>query len=129
MSFIQKEFTTPLPLPTGDTSQGNGPWKLLSPGIWELHLNGSDERKSVFQWWEPNTETSPERISHSFIEEVCFLKGGLEDLYLSESWGVGAYAFRLPGMLHGPYKASKDGCLMFVKISPAVDNNLKVGMT
>ncbi|KAJ6013387.1 hypothetical protein N7540_007978 [Penicillium herquei] len=126
MPFIQKEFTTLPPLPTGDTTQENIPWALLSPGIWELHLNGSNEQKSVLQWWEPDTETSSERISHSYIEEVCFLKGGLEDLYLSEAWGVGAYAYRLPGMLHGPYKASKDGCLMFVKVLP--DDGNKDGM-
>lgn len=117
MPFIQKEFTTPPALPN-PTQSSNSPWTRLGPGIWEQVLNGEKDHKSVLQWWEPNTETTNERISHSFIEEVCFLRGGLEDLYLGQAWGVGAYAYRLPGMLHGPYRASGEGCLMFVKVLP-----------
>lgn len=82
-------------------------------------LNGSGEDNSTLQWWEPHVTTDPSRIiTHTFTEEVCFLQGGLEDLRLGQSWGVGAYAYRKPGMEHGPYRASEEGCLMFVKVSP-----------
>ncbi|KAJ5903942.1 hypothetical protein N7504_006325 [Penicillium tannophilum] len=118
MSFIQKEFTTPPPLPQSGTPHSSTPWEPVGSGIWELLLNGNTEHKSVLQWWEPNTTTTKEPITHTFIEEVCFLQGGLEDLSLNQAWGVGAYAYRQPGMLHGPYRASSDGCLMFVKAIP-----------
>lgn len=116
---MQKEFTTPPPLPESGTPHSSTPWKPVGPGIWELLLNGDTKNKSVLQWWEPNTATTNEPITHTFIEEVCFLQGGLEDLSLDQSWGVGAYAYRSPGMLHGPYRASNEGCLMFVKVIPA----------
>ncbi|KAJ5908955.1 hypothetical protein N7495_001637 [Penicillium taxi] len=122
MSFQQKEFTSlPPPPPPGTTSDLSVayPWRSVCPGIWELILNGSDEHKSTLQWWEPHFTTDTDQIiTHTFIEEVCFLKGGLEDLSLGQSWGVGAYAYRKPGMEHGPYRASADGCLMFVKVTP-----------
>ena len=47
---------------------------------------------------------------------MIFLEGGLEDLTLSQAWGKGAYAYRYPGMKHGPYRALEGGCLQFVKI-------------
>ncbi|KAJ5915554.1 hypothetical protein N7466_011487 [Penicillium verhagenii] len=118
MTFFQKEFTTPPPLPQPGTPHSSTPWNPIGPGIWELALNGGAEHKSVLQWWEPNTMTANQPITHTFIEEVCFLQGGLEDLSLDRAWGVGAYAYRLPGMLHGPYRASGEGCLMFVKVFP-----------
>jgi len=122
MAFHQKEFTTPPPLPAPGTpanSEDVKPWYSVAKGIWELCLNGEGENKAVLQWWEPNTTTPNNPITHTFIEEVCFLQGRLEDLSLEQSWGVGAYAYRLPGMKHGPYKASEEGCLMFVKTAPA----------
>lgn len=122
MSFAQKEFTTPPQLPSPGTPANSSsvhPWYTVGPGIWELLLNGSQEHKAVLQWWEPNITTADAPITHTYIEEVCFVKGGLEDLTLKQAWGVGAYAYRKPGMLHGPYKASEEGCLMFVKVIPA----------
>ncbi|KAJ5217824.1 uncharacterized protein N7469_011449 [Penicillium citrinum] len=117
MTFHQKEFTTPPPLPAPGTpanSEDVKPWYSVAKGIWELCLNGEGENKAVLQWWEPNTTTPNNPITHTFIEE-----GRLEDLSLEQSWGVGAYAYRLPDMKHGPYKASEEGCLMFVKTAPA----------
>ena len=121
MAFEQKEFRTPLPHPVPGTPKDSPlaqPWTSVGTGIWELCLNGDSEHKSVLQWWEPNTTTPNKPITHTFVEEVCFLEGALEDLTLRQSWGVGAYAYRKPGMEHGPYRASADGCLMFVKVVP-----------
>lgn len=122
MPFQQKEFTTPPPIPAPGTPRDSAsaqPWYSVGAGIWELLLNGDPDHKAVLQWWEPNTTTSNQPITHTFIEEVCFLRGGLEDLTLQQAWGIGAYAYRKPGMEHGPYRASEEGCLMFVKVVPA----------
>lgn len=122
MPFVQKEFTTPPPLPAPGIpldSASAKPWYSVAPGVWELLLNGDADHKAVLQWWEPNATTANTPITHPYIEEVCFLKGAQADLTLGESWGVGAYAYRNPGMEHGPYVASEEGCLMFVKVVPA----------
>ncbi|KAJ5166731.1 uncharacterized protein N7482_005512 [Penicillium canariense] len=121
MPFEQKEFSPAPPLPHPGTpidSPAAKPWYSVGTGIWELLLNGDAEHKAVLQWWEPNVTTAPGPITHSFTEEVCFLQGGLEDLTLQRAWTVGAYAYRKPGMKHGPYRALGEGCLMFVKVVP-----------
>ena len=122
MPIHEKEFSTPPPHPPVGTpadSPSALPWYSIAPGVWEFLLNGDGQHKSVLQWWEPNTTSAQtEPITHTYIEEVCTLRGGLEDLSLGESWGMGSYAYREPGMKHGPYRATKDGCLQFVKVVP-----------
>lgn len=122
MSFSQKEFTTPPPHPAVGTPPGSKsalPWYSIAPGVWEFLLNGNTQEKAVLQWWEPNAiSQQSEQITHTYVEEVCTLRGGLEDLSLGQSWGIGAYAYRHPGMKHGPYMATNEGCLQFVKIIP-----------
>lgn len=124
MPFQQKEFSTPPPFPSIGTtpdSRITQPWYSIAPGIWEQLLNGEAEHKSVLQWWEPRTvSVQLEPITHTYVEEVCLIQGGLEDLSLRQAWGAGAYAYRQPGMKHGPYRASAEGCLMFVKVVPPV---------
>ncbi|OAA68544.1 RmlC-like jelly roll fold protein [Niveomyces insectorum RCEF 264] len=126
MSLIQKEFFTRPPHPPIGASpvpkSQENQWYTIGPGIWELVLNGEadSDNKSVLQWYEPNTTSvTDEIITHTYIEEVCFIEGGLSDVTLGEGWGPGSYAYRLPGMKHGPYKASPQGCLQFVKLVPA----------
>ena len=46
------------------------------------------------------------------------MDGGLEDTTTRRMYGKGGYAYRKPGMRHGPYKAGKEGCLQFVRIVP-----------
>lgn len=118
----QKEFTQPTPIPqpnysSSQDSDSSKPWVLLSPGIWELHLNGfSPTEKSVLQYWEPGaTSPTKEVITHEYVEEVVFIDGSMRDVTLGEEWGKGAYAYRFFGMRHGPYVAGKDGCYQFVK--------------
>ncbi|CAK7213018.1 hypothetical protein SBRCBS47491_001660 [Sporothrix bragantina] len=138
MAFVQQEFKTraehppigaaPVSLAEATAASPTGlpqQWYSIGPGIWELQLNGAPDSdyKSVLQWYEPNT-TSVDPcaiITHTYIEEVCYLQGGLTDVTLGQGWGPGAYAYRLPGMKHGPYKSSPEGCLQFVKLVP-VDN-------
>lgn len=122
MPIHQKEFSTPPahpPVGTPKDSPSALPWYSIAPGVWEFLLNGDGEHKAVLQWWEPNTVSAQtEPITHTYTEEVCTLRGGLEDLSLGHSWGIGAYAYREPGMEHGPYRAMKEGCLQFVKVVP-----------
>lgn len=106
------------------------PWIPLAPGIWELHLNGGPlptgsessltEERSVIQYYEPGTQSAMMQvITHDYIEEVIFMRGGLRDVTLGKEWGIGAYAYRLPGMEHGPYIANKEtGVLQFIKCIP-----------
>ncbi|KIW23399.1 uncharacterized protein PV07_11600 [Cladophialophora immunda] len=125
MPLEQKEFSLPPPHPPPGTPvdpDAVRPWHSIGPGIWELLLNGSrdSEEKSVLQWYEPNAVSVTDgAITHPYVEEVCLLQGGLEDLTLRQAWSTGAYAYRYPGMEHGPYKASPTGCLMFVKLLSA----------
>lgn len=127
MPLDQKEFQDVVPHPKIGTpidSPDAHPWYSIGPGIWELLLNGDQrsENKSVLQWYDPGTKSiQNEAIVHTYYEEVCFIRGGLKDITLGQEWGMGAYAYRRPGMKHGPYVASAEGCLQFVKIMAAVE--------
>jgi hypothetical protein len=73
----------------------------------------------VLQWYEPGSKSVTDKvITHPYVEEVVFLEGGLRDVTLGVEWGQGAYAYRLPGMRHGPYVAGDSGCYQFVKMVP-----------
>ena len=68
---------------------------------------------------------------HDFVEEIFILEGDLRDLKGRKSgtgdivngeegdvWTKGSYAYRKPGMNHGPF-GSENGCLMFIVAIPA----------
>lgn len=99
----QKEFTQPLPISLPNISSQDPssaePWILLSPGTWELHLNGpSSSQKSILEFWEPGAVSpTKEVITHEYIEEVDFIQGSLRDLTLGEEWEKGAYAYVMLG--------------------------------
>jgi anti-sigma factor ChrR (cupin superfamily) len=120
----QKEFSSPGPHPLPDVNRPvpSSPWYAIGPGIWELLLNGEadSDHKSVLQWYQPGAVSVTDQIiTHTYVEEVVFLEGGLEDVTLQQAWSKGAYAYRHPGMRHGPYRAPRDkGCLQFVKLVP-----------
>lgn len=70
----------------------------------------------MLQWYESNaTSATDEVITHTYIEEVCFLDGSMMDVTLGEEWGKGAYAYRLPGTKHDLYKAGGKGVVHFAK--------------
>ncbi|KAF9074368.1 hypothetical protein BDP27DRAFT_1316957 [Rhodocollybia butyracea] len=123
MSFSQKEFSSMPPRPKQGASATEAyPWHSIAPGIWEHQLNFSNPgESSVVQWFEPNAKSpSNDVITHDYIEEVILIEGSLRDLTLEQEWGPGAYAYRLPGMPHGPYQAGIHGCLEFVRCVPVV---------
>ncbi|KAI9714313.1 MAG: hypothetical protein M1820_000274 [Bogoriella megaspora] len=117
----QYEFHSPL-------SVAGRKWTLLEPGIFELVLNYDENtgRRSSLQRWGPGARNAMNSL-HDYFEEVILLEGDLrvvpgesagspsagevqED---SGFWGTGAYAFRKPGMVHGPFESQR-GCLMFL---------------
>ncbi|KAF2237661.1 hypothetical protein EV356DRAFT_382563 [Viridothelium virens] len=113
----QYEFHTPLPTSTR-------PWQSLEPGIDELILNHDPTtgRRTTLQRWQPGARNAATSL-HDYFEEVILLEGDLRVVPgkgtaegqpgETEVWGKGAYAFRRPGMVHGPF-ASEAGCLMFI---------------
>lgn len=63
--------------------------------------------------WDPGLNTSAAGpVAHEYFEEVLVLSGSLHDLRLNQTFRVGYYACRPPGMLHGPWE-SAEGCIMF----------------
>ncbi len=63
--------------------------------------------------FEPGTDTTSQGVQrHDFWEEVLIYSGYLHDLTLDQSFGVGQYACRPPGMAHGPWQ-TPDGCVTF----------------
>lgn len=73
--------------------------------------------------FEPGTDTSPNGVlTHDVWEEVWILEGFLYDIPLDETFGVGMFACRPPGMEHGPWKAP-EGCLTFEVRYPDPDSS------
>jgi hypothetical protein len=63
--------------------------------------------------------TPSRAFSHDYVEEIYLAEGDLTDTRLGRGWEKGAYAYRKPGMEHGPFKSEK-GCLMFIVCIPVV---------
>ncbi|KAF2121219.1 hypothetical protein BDV96DRAFT_206508 [Lophiotrema nucula] len=107
-------------------------WNQLELGITQLTLNhdASTGRGTYLQRWEPNTSNQIQNFVHDYIEEIFIIEGDFRDLKGRRSgsgelikgqdgdlWTKGSYAYRKPGMEHGPFK-SEDGCLMFIVCTP-----------
>lgn len=96
-------------------------WATVEPGITQMTLNEDPTtgRKTILQRWEPNTENTKENYVHDYVEEIFLVEGDLRDVKRSPGvvWEKGAYAYRKPGMDHGPF-ASYKGCLMYVVCIP-----------
>ncbi|KAK1218087.1 hypothetical protein PQX77_019245 [Marasmius sp. AFHP31] len=112
-------------------------WVTLEPGITQLTLNFNPKtgRGTYLQKWEPKTSNQIQNFVHDYIEEIFIVEGDLRDLKgrksgtgelagdgqvdegKGERWGKGSYAYRKPGMEHGPFR-SEGGCLMFIVVIP-----------
>lgn len=97
------------------------PWLPLEPGIDELVLNHDPAtgRRTTLQRWQPNTKNVKQNFIHDYVEEIYIVEGDFRDTKRSPEviWEKGAYAYRKPGMEHGPFE-SKFGCLMFIVCGP-----------
>lgn len=94
-------------------------WREVEPGIHEMTLNldPSTGRRSLLQRWQPGAANVKQLFVHPYVEEIFLVEGDLTDTRLRQSWGKGAYAYRLPGMEHGPFRSEK-GCLMLITCTP-----------
>jgi ketosteroid isomerase-like protein len=107
-------------------------WKTLEPGISQMTLNSDPTtgRATYLQRWDPQTSNQIQNFVHDYIEEIVIVEGDLRDLKGRKSgtgeivkgeegevWTKGAYAYRKPGMEHGPFR-SEGGCLMFIVVVP-----------
>jgi len=89
------------------------PWQKIGEGLYEKILS-KDEQTGAYTRllkFEAGLETT-ERLVHDFYEEVYVVKGMLIDKTLKKNFTEGMYAFRNPGMAHGPY-AIPNGCITF----------------
>jgi uncharacterized RmlC-like cupin family protein len=65
----------------------------------------------------PNYLSGTNQITHDYWEQVYILEGEVEDLSLKTVFRTGDFAFRPPGMKHGPYAVSQNtSCKMLVII-------------
>jgi len=82
-----------------------------------LVMNDVGSEKIYLYWMAPGATTAIQK--HSTSEEVVIVKGSLywlnEDKSIQRKLIVGDYIDRKPGINHGPFKAGKDGCLMYVR--------------
>ncbi|KAF1844938.1 uncharacterized protein K460DRAFT_365874 [Cucurbitaria berberidis CBS 394.84] len=108
-------------------------WEPLEPGISQMTLNKdpSTGRATYLQKWQPNTENQIQNFVHDYIEEIFIVEGDFRDLKGRQNgsgiiqegkegdvWTKGSYAYRKPGMEHGPFR-SEGGCLMFIVCIPS----------
>ncbi|PRY40759.1 cupin domain-containing protein [Umezawaea tangerina] len=90
------------------------PWAESGvPGVRERVLSAADEvvLTRVARWAAGVDTSEAGVIRHEYVEEVYLLEGDLTDLTSGETYGVGHYACRPPGMPHGPYRTVA-GCTM-----------------
>lgn len=73
-------------------------------------------QRTLLQRHEPGTLDAKESL-HDYIEEIFIVEGDLGDKRTGEMYGKGYYAYRKPGMVHGPFY-SEGGCLMFITCTP-----------
>jgi hypothetical protein len=102
-------------------------WVEVEPSIHEMTLNASTStsRRTLLQRWAPNTHNVCQDFVHDYIEEIFIIDGQLacdddpDRGVVGGQWDQGAYAYRKPGMHHGPFRSGSDGCLMFITCTPA----------
>lgn len=95
-----------------------------------LNRDPTTGRATYLQKWEPQTSNEIQNFVHDYVEEIMIVEGDLRDLkgrksgsgevvegQEGEVWRKGSYAYRKPGMAHGPFRSEK-GCLMFIVVIP-----------
>lgn len=101
-------------------SHPNANWETIDTGVTQLLLNHDPTtgRRTILQRWEPGAANAQSHsFVHDYVEEIYMAEGDLYDTVLRQRWTAGAYAYRKPGMEHGPFESEK-GCLMFVVCIP-----------
>ena len=88
-------------------------WRRISVKVSEKILSRDSETGAYTRLlhFDAGGETS-DVLTHDFYEEVYILEGSITDKRLGRTFSQGMYAYRTPGMKHGPWVAT-DGCLTF----------------
>jgi hypothetical protein len=94
-----------------------GSWTPIEgvAGLSELVLTRDEDTGSYTRLlkFEPGADTRLQGVQkHDFYEEVLIYKGAIHDVTLGQTFSAGQYAYRLPGMVHGPWVAP-EGCITF----------------
>ncbi|KAI1501937.1 hypothetical protein F5X99DRAFT_408556 [Biscogniauxia marginata] len=76
-----------------------------------------------WRWQAGAANAQQHAFAHDYVEEI-FIEGDLADVRRGGRWEAGAYAYRKPGMEHGPF-CSEKGCLMFIVILPVEEGTEK----
>jgi len=87
------------------------PWTKIHEGIFERVLSRDEETKAYTRLVKFDAgSTLRDILVHDFYEEFIVLDGSLVDETLKKTFTSGMYAFRGPGLKHGPFN-SPEGCL------------------
>lgn len=106
MPTNDREFFDPM-------AAGDIPWKPVPEypeGARQKVLYEDESRSSRLLQVDANVNTETVAV-HDYYEEVFILEGALIDRTLGETFTAGMYAYRTPGMEHGPYEYP-ERCLM-----------------
>lgn len=106
MQTDDREFFDPL-------SDDEIPWEPVPgypDGARQKILSREDSRSC--RLLQVDADVSTETVAvHEYYEEIFILEGKLIDRTLEETFTAGMYAYRTPGMEHGPYEYP-ERCLM-----------------
>ena len=94
-------------------------WHEYEPGIHMMILNEDLKtgRRTLLQRYDPGAANAKDIEPHPYIEEIFIVEGDLIDTTTGQTYTKGMYAYRNPGMKHGPY-SSRGGYLGFVLCVP-----------
>lgn len=102
-------------------------WTTIDAGVTQMVLNEDPAtgRRTTLQRWEAGAQNAQAHaFVHDYVEEIYLAEGDLYDTRLGQGWQKGAYAYRKPGMEHGPFR-SETGCLMFIVMIPVDKQGLE----
>ncbi|MDG6926644.1 MAG: cupin domain-containing protein [Nitrososphaerota archaeon] len=87
------------------------PWTRIHEGVYERVLSRDPDTNAYTRLVRFDAGSRMDDILvHDFFEEFVVVDGSLTDHTLNKTFTRGAYAFRAPGLKHGPF-SSPNGCL------------------
>ena len=90
-------------------------WEPLGDHVSQLVLSADDSNGAYTRLLrlDPGYDGSHEPSqSHTFTEEIYLISGTVDDVSRGVTVQAGSYAYRPPGMAHGPWRSST-GCLVY----------------
>ena len=87
------------------------PWKKVYEGIFERVLHRDEDSRAYTRLVRFEAGSRLDTVlSHDFFEEFIVIDGALTDEALGKTFTRGMFAYRRPGLKHGPF-SSPTGCL------------------